>query len=129
MSMSRDVRRCFPRMHDDGNCRQDRNHKDGYRKEFAHSSPPRPASRTIHCIGFACKIPLTMKDELPSSTSIGLGFEHEVNGFGFTTADGYFLRLIAVGFLPRGDRVLAGRQIGQTECSAVTRDGVVGILQ
>src|SRR5690349_21208759 len=43
------------------------------------------------------------QEDVPRSpTSIGLRLEDEVDGLGFAAADGHFLRLIAVGFLPRG---------------------------
>src|SRR6266481_2680277 len=128
MSMSRNVRGRFPCMHDNGDCRQERNHKNSYRKKFAHSSPPLPASRAIHCVGCTCPIMLIIQDELPSPISIGLGLEGEVDGFGFAATDGHFLRLITVRFLPSRDRVLPRRQICKAERPAVTCDGIVRVL-
>src|SRR5215468_9226249 len=59
---------------------------------------------------------------------VGLGFEHEGNRFGLAAADGHFLRLVAVGFVPRGDCVLPGWQIRQRESSAVSGNCKVLVL-
>ena len=52
--------------------------------------------------------------------SIGLGFEYEVYAFRFTAGDGHFLRLVTVGLVVSGDRVLAWRQIGKRKATVRT---------
>lgn len=52
-------------------------------------------------------------------------FEDEVDRHGLVSGDGQFLSLRAVGFVPRRDRVLTGRQVVQRKCAAVSRHRIV----
>src|SRR5258707_10864041 len=60
---------------------------------------------------------------------IRLRLKREIHGFGFAAGDRHILRLRTVIFLPGGDGVFAGREIGQGEGSIVAGDRIVRGLQ
>src|ERR1700719_903497 len=60
---------------------------------------------------------------------VRLGFEDEVYALGLAARNGHFLRLLAIGLVPRGNGVLACRQIGQTEAAILSGNCMMRILQ
>src|SRR5260370_3781471 len=97
---------------------------------FGHDvSPPPDSGPQATPINYTVLEPTANSGCPCLATLIGLRFEDEIDGLCLVARNGHILRLIAVRFMPRRDRELAGGQVRETEATVPAGNGVVGILE